>query len=284
MLDGALVLLGREGPAAEGLRWAQLGGRRSAERPAEGARRSACSTASELFRIFGDPGVSAPAQAGARSPTPRVHGPDPNCVASTLADMAEMLAVDGDFDEARRLQREALALRRSLGTPLRDRPRARELGAWSSSRPGTSHGARELSEEALTFVEEPRVLSSLAVGPAHGGRVRASRGDRSPAAAPLLRRALRLHRGAGLSRGLPGALAGDRRRETRVVPPRGPAARRVGAPAAREWALPRWDPARLRAHGREPTSDARRRAFRGSLDSGRRAVRGRSRCRSPLVA
>ena len=85
----------------------------------------------------------------------RVHGPE-NRVASTLADMAEMYAVEGDFDEARRLSDDAIELRRRLGTPWGIAHALGNRGMvefWAGDFPR----ARELYEEAITFVEEPRV-------------------------------------------------------------------------------------------------------------------------------
>jgi len=225
------------GLVAEGLRWARWA---VAEAPEATARERTYGLlgASELLRNFGDPDLALRLKRELVEQFREV-GPERR-LASTLGDLADMLADAGKFDEARRLGGEALVLRRRLGAPWGI---AHALGslAMVEFHAGDFACARALNEEAITFLEDQSVPTNLAAGALMAGESARRGGDRA-GAAPLLERALRLFQELGQRGAFPEVL-----QEIAAATTHGPAdaVRLLGASERllSEMGVPRWDPA-----------------------------------------
>jgi tetratricopeptide (TPR) repeat protein len=175
------------GLVTEGLRWARWA---VAEAPTAPPKERAYGVlgATELFRMFGDPDLALRLKQKL-VPQFRELGLE-NRVASTLADIADMLAAAGDFDEGRRLGAESLALRRRLGVRYGIAHALANLGTIEF-RAGQFDRARELFEEVIALSEEPYVPTEVAESSLMAGESARRTGDLA-GAAPLLRRGLRL--------------------------------------------------------------------------------------------
>jgi predicted ATPase len=236
------------GLGAEGLRWARWA---VAEAPRAPPKERAFGVlgATELFRMFGDPALALRLKQELVSEF-RELGLEKR-VASTLADMAGMLADAGEFDEARRLGGEALALRRRLGTPS-GIAHALASVATVEFRAGDFTRARDFYEESIALSEEPSIPTDLAQASLMAGESARRAGDLA-GAVPLLLRGLRLYQDLGERATFPELL-----QEIAAASTRHPSAavRLLGASERllSEIGVPRWDPddyertvARLRA-------------------------------------
>jgi predicted ATPase len=224
------------GLGAEGLRWADWALTAAPKAPPRD-RTFGLLAASELLRMFGDAGLALRLKRQLVADF-REQGNESR-VASTLADMAEMYANQGDFYEARRLSDEAIALRRRLGEPFGISHALVNRGMVEFLA-GDFGRARGLFEEAITFAEEPNVPASLAHAVLMAGESARRAGDVA-AAVPLLRRALSLFGELGHRAAFPELL-----QEVAAVSHGRPASAvtLLGASehllAEMEW--PRWDP------------------------------------------
>ena len=161
-------------------------------------------------------------------------------LASVLTDIAAILAGAGDFDEARRVVGEALALRQKIGAPGGISHALGYLGVVEL-RAGEFTRARELSEEAITFAEDPYLPTLVAALSLTAGAAARRSGDLA-GAVPLLLRALRLLEDLGQRAAFPELL-----QEVAAADIRRPAvaARLLGASErlVSETGMPRDDPA-----------------------------------------
>jgi predicted ATPase/class 3 adenylate cyclase len=225
------------GLVREGLRWARWAVAEAPNAP-PAERAFGLLAASELLRMFADAGLALQLKRGLVTHF-REHGQE-NYVAAILADMAEMRAVEGDFDEARRLSDEAIELRRRLGTPWGIAHALGNRGMvefWA----GDFQRSRELYEEAITFAEEARMPTSLSAGVLMAGESARRVGDLAGASVRL-RQALSLHQELGQRAAFPELL-----QEVAAASPNVPAdaVRLLGASERllAEMGVPRWDPA-----------------------------------------
>jgi predicted ATPase len=225
------------GLVREGLQWARWAVAEAPNAPPV-ERAFGLLAASELLRQFGDAGLALQLKRDLVRHF-REHGQE-KYVAATLADMAEMHAVEGDFDEARRLSDEAIELRRRLETPWGI---AHALGnrGMVEFLAGDFQRARELFEEEITLVEEPRIPSRLSAAVIMAGETARRTGDLAGASARL-RQALSLHEELGHRAAFPELL-----QEVAAASPNRPAeaVRLLGASERllAEMEVPRWDPA-----------------------------------------
>jgi predicted ATPase len=251
--DGLLIVWGlwyfwvTRGLVAEGLRWARWAVAEAPKAPPK-ERAFGLLGASELLRMFDDADLALRLKRELVEQF-RELGPE-NRVASTMADIAEMLAVTGDFGEARRFSTESLALRRRLGSRWGIAHALGNLGGVEFHA-GNFIRARELFEEALTYAEEPYVATSVATETFMAGESARRAGDVA-GAAPLLLRALRLLQELGQRAAFPELLQEIAAATCRPAD----GVRLLGASERLlvEMGVPRWDPgdyegtvARLRA-------------------------------------
>ena len=187
IVDGLWYFWITRGLSTEGLRWARWAMAEAPKAPAR-ERVSGLLAASELFRFFGDADFALQLK---RELLPQLHelGAEDE-LAAALADMANMLAMAGEFGEARQKGSEALALRRKLGVQTGI---ARELATQGSVEflAGDFTRARDLYDEAARLFEEGPVSAGLAGALLMAGEAARRSGDFS-GAAPLLVRALQL--------------------------------------------------------------------------------------------
>ena len=192
--------------------------------------------ASELFRFFGHPAeglrIKRELLPRLREVSPTRHFP------ATLSDIADMLAEVGEFHEARQLAAQAVALRRELG--IRSGINHALVGlAMVEFRAGQFGTARELSEEALSLVEDPPVPTNALDTALLAGESARRCGDRS-SARRLLLQALRLSAELGHRATFPELLQEIAAASTA----RADSVRLLSASEGllREVGLPRWDP------------------------------------------
>jgi len=225
------------GLVREGLQWARWAVAEAPNAPPV-ERTFGLLAASELLRMFGDAGLALQLKRDLVGQF-REHGHE-DYVAATLADMAEMHALEGDFDEARRLSDEAIQLRRKLGTPWGI---GHALGNRGSVEflAGDFQRARELFEEEIKLLEEPRMPARLSAAVLMAGESARRTGDLAGASAHL-RQALSLHEELGHRAAFPELL-----QEVAAASPNRPAeaVRLLGASERllAEMEVPRWDPA-----------------------------------------
>jgi predicted ATPase/class 3 adenylate cyclase len=235
IVDGLWYFWVTRALVTEGLRWARWVVAEAPKAPPE-ERALGLLDASELFRFFGDPdqalSIKRELLPQLRELSPERHYP------STLADMADMLAEAREFEEARRLGGEAVALRRRLGVRSGIGHALSNLG-MVEFRAGNFVRARDLNEEALTLFEEPYVPTKLALAALLAGESARRAGDLS-GALPLLLRALHLCQKLGQRGVFPELLqeiAAASGRHADAVRLLGAAERLLG-----ETGMPRWDP------------------------------------------
>ena len=235
MLDGLWYFWIAKGHAAEGLRWARWAVGEAPNAPPE-ERDVGLLDASELFRFFGHQAeglrIKRELLPRLREVSPTRHFP------ATLTDIADMLAEVGEFDEARQLAAQAVAIRRELGT--RSGINHALVGlAMVEFRAGQFGTARELSEEALSLVEDPPVPTNARDTALLAGESARRCGDRS-SARRLLLQALRLSAELGHRATFPELLQEIAAASTA----RADSVRLLSASEGllREVGLPRWDP------------------------------------------
>ncbi len=225
------------GLAAEALRWADWAVAEAPKVP-PAERRFGLLGASELHRTYGDPELAVRLK---RDALQLIHefGPEP-LVAAVLADMADLCANLGDFEEARSLAREALELQRKLGAPGEGIAHALSSGAIIEFRAGDFGRALALYEEAISYEEEQRAPTNLAGNLLMAGECARRAGDLAKAAGPL-RRALELFGGLEHRGDYPelfqeiGAASTRPREAVRLLA--------VSERLRAEMDIPRWDPA-----------------------------------------
>ena len=192
IVDGLWYFWITRGLAAEGLRWARWTIDEAPNAPSR-EQVSGLLAASELFRFFGDAEFALQLK---RELVPQLHDLGAEAeLAAALADMANMLAMAGEFGEARQKGSEALALRRKLGVQSGI---AREFATQGSVEflAGNFIRARDLYDDAARLYEAEPVSAGLAGALLMAGEAARRSGDVS-GAAPLLVRALELFREIG---------------------------------------------------------------------------------------
>jgi predicted ATPase len=181
IVDGLWYLWITRGLAAEGLRWGRWAFEQAPKAPPK-ERVFGLLDASELFRFFGDAELALQLKRQLL-PELRELGPESE-VAATMEDISDMLATRGEFDQARRLAGEALALRRRVGDPW-GIGRALVQQGLIEFHAGDFSRAREWYEEAIAFGKPIEVAGATLMAGESARRA----GDPG-GAAPLLLRAL----------------------------------------------------------------------------------------------
>jgi predicted ATPase/class 3 adenylate cyclase len=174
------------GLASEGLRWAHWAVTEADKLP-PAERAFGLLGASELVRFYGDPELALRIKREL-VPILRDLGEEGHRhFPATIADMAAMAARAGDFEEARRLANEALALQQERGLSAGI---AHALGNRGEIEflAGDFTLARSLYERALGFAEEAGAATSIATAALMVGESVRRAGD-ACGAKPLLRRA-----------------------------------------------------------------------------------------------
>ncbi len=235
LIDGLWYFWITRGLVAEGLRWADWAVAQASRAP-HWERVLGLLDASELYRFFGNRKKALRIK---RELLPQLREMSPERLfPATLADLADMLAEAGEFEEARQLGNEAVAWQRSLGVPSGVGHALSNLG-MVEFRAGEFDRARELNEEAAGLFEDPFVPTKLAVAALLAGEAARRAGD--PEGARLhLRQALQLCRELDQRGAFPELL----QEVAAASPPDSDAARLLGASESlqADMGVPRWEP------------------------------------------